>query len=111
MYCIIAVVYLILLGLLIGLSNLEGFQLWVLLIPFSESMLAIAFMNYPASELKCNIKLFRKCSLEVLRWTLLVILVYKIINVYTIIIFTSEIWVWWMIELLQPKISERITYV
>ena len=106
MYCIIAVVYLILLGLLIGLSNLEGSQLWV-----SESMLALTFMNYPGSELKCNIKLVRKCSLEVLRWTLLVIIVYKIINVYTIIIFTSEIWIWWMIELLQPKIIERITYV
>lgn len=111
MYCIIAVVYLILLAVLIGLSNLEEFQLWVLLIPFSESMLALTFMNYPGSELKCNIKLVRKCSLEVLRWTLLVILVYKIINVYTIIIFTSEIYIWWMIELLQPKISERITYV
>lgn len=111
MYCVIAVVYLILLALLIGLSNLEEFQLWVLLIPFSESMLALTFMNYPGSELKCNIKLVRKCSLEVLRWTLLVILVYNIINVYTIIIFTSEIYIWWMIELLQPKIRERITYV
>lgn len=111
MYCVIAVVYLILLALLIGLSNLEEFQLWVLLIPFSESMLALTFMNYPGSELKCNIKLVRKCSLEVLRWTLLVILVYNIINVYTIIIFTSEIYIWWMIELLQPKIIERITYV
>ena len=111
MYCVIAVVYLILLALVIGLSNLEEFQLWVLLIPFSESMLALTFMNYPGSELKCNIKLFRKCSLEVLRWTLLVILVYNIINVYTIIIFTSEIYIWWMIELLQPKIRERITYV
>lgn len=111
MYCIIAVVYLILIGLLIGVSNLESFQLWVLLFPFTESMLALILMNYPDSELKCNIKLVRKCSLEVLRWTLLVILVYKIINVYTIIIFTSEIWIWWMIELLQPKISERITYV
>lgn len=111
MYCIIAVVYLVLLGLLIGLSDLEGFHLWVLLIPFAESMLALTLMYYPASELKCNIKLVRKCSLEVLRWSLLVILVYKIINVYTIIIFTSEIWIWWMIELLQPKIRERITYV
>ena len=111
MYCIIAVVYLILVVLLIGLYNLEDFYLWVLLVPFAESMLALTFMNYPGSELKCNIKLVRKCSLEVLRWTLLVILVYKTINVYTIIIFTSEIWIWWMIELLQPKIIERITYV
>lgn len=111
MYCIIAVVYLILVVLLIGLYNLEDFYLWVLLVPFAESILALTFMNYPGSELKCNIKLVRKCSLEVLRWTLLVILVYNIINVYTIVIFTSEIWIWWMLELLQPKIRERITYV
>lgn len=111
MYCVIAVLYLTLTVLLIAISGLNGFELSIFIIPFCEAALAGTLMQYHGIEIKCNIKLVRKCSIEVLRWTLLVILVYKIINIYTIIIFTSEIWIWWMIELLQPKISERITYV
>lgn len=111
MYCIIAVIYIVLTVLLIALSDLEGYQLGIFLVPFCEAMIAASLMKYPGIEMKCKIKVFRKCILEVFRWTLLIVLLYRIINVYTIIIFTSEVWIWWIIELLQPTIIERITYV
>jgi hypothetical protein len=111
MYCILAVLYFLLSVLLLALIRLEGFQYWVLLIPFGEGCLSATMMQYDHIIIKLNIKSWRKVLLEVLRWSTLTILLYRWFNVYSIIAVTSEIWIWCIVELLQPKIVERITYI
>ena len=50
MYCILAVVYFLLVVLLITLS--ETYQLWVLLVPLSEACLSATLMQYTHVECK-----------------------------------------------------------
>jgi hypothetical protein len=111
MHCVLAVLYFLLSVLLIVVTRLEGFQFWILLFPFAEACLSATMMQYDHVTMKVKIKAWRKIILEALRWSFFVILLYRWLNVYSIVIITSEIWIWCTIEMLQPKISERITYI
>ena len=87
MYCILAVVYFLLVVLLSTLS--ETYQLWVLLVPFFEACLSATLMQYTDVECKVKIKRWRKILLELLRWTVLTVLLYRWFNVYSIVVVTS----------------------
>ena len=110
MYCILAVVYLFLTVLLLALGSFEiGY--WVLIFPFAEACFSATMMQYEHVTMHVKIKIWRRVLLEVLRWSVFTILLYRWFNEYSIIVITTVIWIWCTIEMLQPKITERITYI
>ena len=110
MYCVLAVVYILITILLLVLGSFEtGY--WIVILPFSEACFSATLVQYDHVTMKVKIKLWRKVLLEMLRWSVFTILLYRWFNEYSIVIITTEIWIWCIIEMLQPKITERIAYI
>lgn len=102
---------------IIPLILLSTRKIWVtntidnilVIIPWIYLSITSCIIRYNIStEIKYK-KRYYNILKEVLRWIVLVMLLYKWFNIYMITLIHSIIWVWCMIYILQPKI--RITYI